>query len=71
LDNLFVGDNHADLLPFAENVPSFTKEITALQRKMQRSQRANNPDNFEPNFKARKGRKTVVKKGKVKKNSRQ
>jgi hypothetical protein len=67
----FVGDNHADLLPFAENVPSFTKEITALQRKMQRSQRANNPDNFEPNFKARKGRKTVVKKGKVKKNSRQ
>ncbi|NMG10465.1 transposase [Brasilonema sp. UFV-L1] len=66
-----VGDNHADLLPFAENVPSFTKEIAALQRKMQRSQRVNNPDNFEPSFKARKGRKTVVKKGKVKKNSRQ
>ncbi|MBW4591603.1 MAG: transposase [Brasilonema angustatum HA4187-MV1] len=62
----FVGDSHADLLPFAENVPTFQKEIAALQRKMQRSQRVNNPDNFEPNFKARKGRKTVVKKGKVK-----
>ncbi|MBW4498917.1 MAG: transposase [Scytonema hyalinum WJT4-NPBG1] len=67
----FVGDNHADLLPFAENVPTFQKEIAALQRKMQRSQRANNPDNFEPNFKARKGRKTVVKKGKVKKGKAQ
>lgn len=63
----FVGDNHADLLPFAEKVPTFQREITALQRKMQRSQRINNPDNFEPNFKARKGRKSVVKKGKVKK----
>lgn len=103
----FVGDNHADLLPFAENVPSFTKEIAVLQRRMQRSQRAtgsntkklsqplsvdlstptsircnkagsisrgqcvNNPDNFEPNFKAKKGRKTVVKKGKVKKGKAQ
>ena len=67
----FVGDNHADLLPFAEKVPTFQREMTALQRQMQRSQRTNNPDNFEPNFKARKGRKTVVKKGKVKKNSRQ
>ncbi|BAZ20362.1 transposase, IS605 family protein [Kalymmatonema gypsitolerans NIES-4073] len=38
---------------------------------MQRSQRASNPGNFEPNFKAKKGRKTIVKKGKVKKNTRQ
>ncbi len=66
----FVADNHADLLPFAEGVPTFTKEITRLQRKMQRSQRANNPDNFEPDFKARKGRKNVIKKGKVKKGKR-
>ena len=66
----FVGDNHADLLPFAENVPTFQKEIAAMQRKMQRSQRVSNPDNFEPNFKARKGRKTVVKKGKNKKGKR-
>ncbi|WP_248277818.1 transposase [Brasilonema sp. UFV-L1] len=67
----FVGDKYADLLPFAENVPTFQHKIQALQRKMQRSQRANNPDNFEPNFDARKGRKTVVKKGKVKKGKAQ
>ncbi|MGH2416268.1 MAG: RNA-guided endonuclease TnpB family protein, partial [Microcystaceae cyanobacterium] len=67
----FVGDNYAELLPFAENVPTFQREITALQKKMQRSQRASNPDNFEPNFEARKGRKTVFKKGKVKKGKSQ
>lgn len=67
----YVGDNHAGLLPFAEGVPTFQKEITRLQRKMQRSQRASNPDNFEPDFKARKGRKTVVKKGKPQKGKRQ
>lgn len=66
----FVADNRAGLLPFAEGVPTFQKEIASLQRKMQRSQRSNNPDNFEPDFKARKGRKTVVKKGKVKKGKR-
>ena len=37
---------------------------------MQRSQRVNNPDNFEPDFQARRGRKTVTKKGKVKKGKR-
>jgi hypothetical protein len=63
----FVADNHAGLLPFAENVPTFQKEITQLQRKMQRSQRVANPDNYEPDFQAKKGRKTVTKKGKVKK----
>jgi hypothetical protein len=67
----FVADNHAGLLPFADKVPTFSKEIAKLQRQMQRSQRANNPDNFEPDFDARKGRKTVVKKGKPKKGKRQ
>lgn len=67
----FVGDDHADLLPFAEKVPTFQHQITALQRKMQRSQRANNSDNFEPNFKARKGRREIVKKGKLKKGKAQ
>ncbi|MGB3206811.1 MAG: transposase [Crinalium sp.] len=66
----FVGDNHAGLLPFAENVPTFTQEITKLQRKMQRQERVNNPNNYESDFSAKKGRKTVVKKGKVKKGSR-
>nr|WP_248277549.1 transposase [Brasilonema sp. UFV-L1] len=67
----YVGDNHAGLLPFAELVPIFQSEITKLQQKMQRSQRTNNPDNFEPNFDSRKGRKTIVKKGKVKKGKAQ
>ncbi|NMG11587.1 transposase [Brasilonema sp. UFV-L1] len=67
----FVGDNHADLLPFAEKVSAFQDEITRLQRQMQRSQRANNLDNFEPNFEAKKGRKIIVKKGKVKKGKAQ
>ena len=62
----YVGDNHAGLLPFAEKVPTFESQLSKLQRQMQRSQRVNNSDNFEPNFKARKGRKIVVKKGKVK-----
>ena len=38
---------------------------------MERSKRANNPDNFEPDFTARRGRKTVKKKGKSKKGQRQ
>ncbi|MBD2459375.1 transposase [Nostoc sp. FACHB-87] len=66
----FVGDNHSGLLPFADKVPDFQKEITRLQRKMQRSQRANNSENYEADFLAKKGRKTVVKQGKVKKSSR-
>ncbi len=67
----FVGDKHADLLPFAEGVPSKQKEIAKLQRQMQRSQRVANPDNYEADFEAKKGRKTVTKKGKVKKGSRE
>jgi transposase len=67
----YVADNSAGLLPFAENVPTFTKQITALQRKMQRRMRINNPDNFEPDFEARKGRKNVAKKGNPKKGKRQ
>jgi hypothetical protein len=63
----FVADNHADLLPFADKVQTFQSQITALQRKMQRSQRASNPNNYEADFKARKGRKVIIKKGKVKK----
>ncbi|MDX2099433.1 MAG: transposase, partial [Leptolyngbyaceae cyanobacterium bins.59] len=66
----FVGDNQAGLLPFAENVPTFEREIKTLQRQMQRSQRVANPDNYEPDFEARRGRKTVKKKGKVKKGAR-
>lgn len=63
----FVGDSVSGLKPFAVNVPTFEREIKALQRQMQRSQMVANPNNYEPDFDGRKGRKTVRKKGKVKK----
>lgn len=63
-------DGEAGLMPFAEGVPSYEKEISALQRKMPRSQRASNPDCFEPDFDKKVGRKTVRKKGKFKKGKR-
>ncbi len=66
----YVADANAGLLPFADKVPTFEQAIKAAQRKMQRSQRANNPDNYEPDFEGRKGRKTVTKKGKAKKGKR-
>ncbi|GAA6621819.1 RNA-guided endonuclease TnpB family protein [Scytonema sp. NUACC26] len=63
----FIGDEKAGLLPFAEKVPTYEKEITVLQKKMQRSQRVLNPDNYELDFEIKKGHRTVKKKGKVKK----
>ncbi len=67
----FVGDEKAGLLPFAENVPTYQREIRRLQRKIERSRWVNNPDNYYPNFEAKKGRKTVIKKGKPIKGKRQ
>lgn len=67
----FVGDNKAGLLPFADQVPTYESEIKALQRQMQRSQRANNQENYEADFSGQVGRKIVVKKGKVKSGKRQ
>ena len=67
----FVADDQAGLLPFADKVPTYQREIEALQRKMQRSQRMNNPDNFDPDFTKKVGNKVVRKKGKVKKGKRQ
>ncbi|MDF5721590.1 MAG: transposase [Rhizonema sp. PD37] len=67
----FVGNKKAGLLPFAEKVPTYEKEITALQRKIQRSQRINNPSNYEPDFEIKKGHRTIRKKGKIKKDKRQ
>ncbi|MBE9130209.1 MULTISPECIES: transposase [unclassified Coleofasciculus] len=66
----YVADSNAGLLPFAEKVPTFEREISRLQRKMQRSQRQLNPDSYEPDFLGRKGRKTIRKKGKLKKGKR-
>ncbi|NEP03326.1 MAG: transposase [Symploca sp. SIO2E9] len=67
----YVADSNAGLLPFAEKVPTYEREISAIERKMQRSQRQANPDNYEPDFLSSKGRRTVRKKGKPKKGCRQ
>ena len=67
----FVGDKQAGLLPFAENVPTYQQEIRRLQRKLERSRRKNNPENYHPEMNAQKGRKTVVKKGKSIKGKKQ
>ena len=67
----FVANNKAGLLPFADKVPTYEREIKALQRKMQRSQRMHNPDNFELDFDDKVGNKIVRKKGKVKKGKKQ
>jgi len=66
----FVADNHAGILPFAEGVPSFEREIKALQRQMERSRRATNPDNYKDDSKGKKGRKIITKKGIYKKGKR-
>jgi hypothetical protein len=67
----FVSDNKAGLLAFAEQVPTYSREIKALQRQMQRSQRASNPDNYSRDFSGQVGRKIVLKKGKIKPGKRQ
>ncbi|MDJ0620177.1 MAG: transposase [Calothrix sp. MO_192.B10] len=67
----FVGNNKAGLLPLAEKVPTYEKQIKALQRKMQRSQRMHNPDNYQPDFEGKVGNKIVKKKGKTKQGKRQ
>lgn len=63
----YVANSNAGLLLFAEKVPTFEREICAIQRQMQRSQRQSNPDNYEPDFLGKKGRRTILKKGKPKK----
>lgn len=67
----YVADYHADLLPFADKVPTYEREIKALQRQMQRSQRMHNPDNYQPDFHKKVGNTIVRKKGKIKKGKKQ
>lgn len=62
-----VGDNHAELAPFCLKIENKQREIAVLPRKMSRSERTNNPNNFEPDFVVTRGTKQVKKKGKVKK----
>lgn len=62
-----VSDSEASLEEFCIELKEHEKEIRSLQRQMQRSQRATNPDNYEPDFQARRGNRIVTKKGKNKK----
>lgn len=39
----YVADNNAGLLPFADKVPTYEREIRAIQRKMQRSGHTDKP----------------------------
>jgi putative transposase len=63
-----VSSSKATLQAFCPKLDDRGKEISRMQRKMQRSQRANNPDNFEKTaYKQNKNGKTIKKLGKVKK----
>ncbi|MGK7876320.1 MAG: RNA-guided endonuclease TnpB family protein [Xenococcaceae cyanobacterium] len=62
-----VGDETAMLREFCPSVDEHQKDIKRLQRKLDRSRRANNPDNYEPDFYGKRGRKHTKKKGKNKK----
>jgi transposase len=61
-----VGDESAKLTLFASELKLASKKIRQLQRKMERSRRANNPQNYNPDFVNKKGK---PKKGTVKKGS--
>ena len=65
-----VSDTQASLEEFCSELQKKEQEIKRLQRQNSRQLRANNPQNYEPDFKARKGNKVVIKKGKVKKGSK-
>jgi transposase len=59
-----VGEDQATLKPFCPGIADKSRQIRRLQRQLERQRRANNPNNYEPDFKDAKGRK---KKGKIKK----
>lgn len=65
-----VSDSRASLEEFCTELDKKERDIKRLQRKNSRQLRANNPQNYEPDFKVRRGNKTVIKKGKVKKGSK-
>ena len=55
-----VGDEKAVFVPFCDDLDSIDKELKKVQRKLSRSLRMNNPNNYEPNF-CKKGRKKLGK----------
>lgn len=64
-----VSDNQASFEQFCAELDRKEREIKKLQRRNSRQLRVNNPQNYEPDFQARRGNKVVNKKGKVKKGS--
>ena len=63
-----VGSNHASLQAFCPQVNDYRKKIGRIQRKMSRSSRVNNPDNFEVDkFKKNSNGRRIKKLGKCKK----
>lgn len=61
-----VGNSTARLLLFCAELKDMQKEIKKLQRKRDRQQRANNPDNYEPDWWGYpKGQKPRLKRGKI------
>ncbi|MEW6499017.1 MAG: transposase, partial [Cyanobacteriota bacterium] len=65
-----VSDTQASLEEFCSKFDRREREIKRLQRQNSRQLRANNPQNYEPDFPARKGNTIVTKKGQVKKGSK-
>ncbi|MCL1470692.1 zinc ribbon domain-containing protein [Argonema antarcticum] len=63
-----VGDESAKLTLFASELKFAEKEIRRLQRKLERSRRANNPNNYNSNFV---NQKVQQKKGTIKKGCKQ
>ena len=60
----YVSQNDVNLIELADGVLDIEREKNRLQRKMDRSLRANNPDNYAENGTIRKGRKLTWKKSK-------
>ncbi len=65
-----VSDTQASMNKFCAELDKKEQAIIKLQRRIARQLRANNLQNYDPDFKARKGNKVVTKKGKVKKSSK-
>jgi len=64
----WVSDDKSEFKKFCEEIDPVVKQKRLIQRKMQRSLRANNPDNYEPDeLKKNANGKTIRKLGKVKK----
>ncbi len=66
-----VGEDHAFIDEFCSELKSIQHKVKKVQRKLERSRRLTNPDNYEPNFiKINANGKKIKMKGKVKKGAK-